>query len=112
MYTHGIVGIQPYLYIALFDYCSIPYYGMNCSLSKDKLQYIIIVRHEDQSVWKVSRTLSVSSSASTKTIKCYDETAFHVDRPMKGKPRITSAEEDKFISITSLTNCQLTTLQI
>jgi transposase len=41
--------------------------------------------------------LKVSSSAVTKTIKRYDETGSHEDRHRKGRPRVTSAAEDKFI---------------
>jgi hypothetical protein len=41
-------------------------------ISKEKLQNISI-------------TLTVSSSAVAKTIKCYDETGFHEDHHRKGK---------------------------
>jgi transposase-like protein len=34
---------------------------------------IITLRHEGQSIWKISRFLKVSSSAVVKTIKRYDE---------------------------------------
>ena len=50
-------------------------------------------------------TLKVSSSAFAKTIKCYDETGSHEDRHRKGRPRVTSAAEDKFIRVTSIRNC-------
>ena len=40
----------------------------------DKRQTIITLRHEGQSIWKMSRTFKVSSSAVAKTIKRYDET--------------------------------------
>ena len=45
-----------------------------------------------------------------KTIKCYDETGPHVERPRKGGPRVTSAAE--FIRVTSLRNHKLTAPQI
>ena len=45
------------------------------------------------------RTLKVSSSAVAKTIKRYDETGSHEDRHRKGRPRVTSAAEDKFIRV-------------
>lgn len=51
-------------------------------------------------------------NAVAKTIKRYDETGSYEDRPRKGKPRATSAAEDKFIRITSLRNRQLTAPQI
>uniref|UniRef100_A0AAZ3RXX5 Transposase Tc1-like domain-containing protein n=1 Tax=Oncorhynchus tshawytscha TaxID=74940 RepID=A0AAZ3RXX5_ONCTS len=54
---------------------------------------------------KMSRTLKVSSSAVAKTIKRCDETGSHKDRHRKGRPRVTSAAEDKFIRVTSLRNC-------
>jgi hypothetical protein len=40
-----------------------------------------------------------------KNIKPYDETVSHEDRHREGRPRVTSAAEDKFIRITSLGNC-------
>uniref|UniRef100_A0A4W5K121 Transposase Tc1-like domain-containing protein n=1 Tax=Hucho hucho TaxID=62062 RepID=A0A4W5K121_9TELE len=56
------------------------------------------------SIRKMSRTLKVSSSAVAKSIKGYDETGSHEDRHRKGRPRVTSAGEDKFIRVTSLRN--------
>ena len=44
------------------------------------------------------RTLKVSSSAVAKSIKSYDQTSSHEDRHRKGKLRVTSDVEDKFIS--------------
>ena len=46
----------------------------------------------------------VSSSAVAKTTKRYDETSSHEDRHRKGRPRVTSAAEDKFIRVTSLSS--------
>ena len=43
-------------------------------ISKEKQQFIITLRRESQSIWKMSRTFKVSSSAVAKTIKRYDET--------------------------------------
>jgi len=81
-------------------------------LSKEKRQSINTLRHEGQSIWKISRTFEVSSSVVLKTIKCYDETGSHEDHHRKGRPRVTSTAEDKFIRVTSLRNCQLTAPQI
>ncbi len=81
-------------------------------LSKEKWQSIITLRHEGQSIRKISTTLNVSSSAVAKTIKCYDETGSHGVHPRKGRPRVTSATEDKFIRVTSLRNRKLTAPQI
>jgi hypothetical protein len=50
------------------------------------------------------RTLKVSSSEVAKTIKCYDETGSHEDHHRKGRRRVTSAAEDKFIRVSSLRN--------
>ncbi|CDQ71618.1 unnamed protein product [Oncorhynchus mykiss] len=50
-------------------------------ISKEKRQSIITLRHERQSI------LKVSSSAVAKTIKRYDETGSHKDRHRKGRPR-------------------------
>jgi hypothetical protein len=46
--------------------------------------------------------LKVSSSAVTKNIKGYDETVSHEDRHRKGRPRVTSAVEDKFTRVSRL----------
>ena len=54
-------------------------------------------RTEGQSVWKIAKALNVSPSAVTTTIKRYDETGSHEDRPRNGGPRATSAAEEKFI---------------
>jgi hypothetical protein len=48
----------------------------------------------------MSRTFKVYSSAVAKTIKCYDETGSHEDCHRKGRSRVTSAAEDKFIRVT------------
>ena len=61
---------------------------------------------------KLGKTLKVSPSAVAKTIKRYKETGSHEDRPRKGRPRVTSAAEDKFIRVTSLRNRRLTAAQI
>ena len=66
-------------------------------INKEKLQSIITLRHEDQSICTISRTFKVSSSAVTKNIKRYNETGSHEDRHRNGRPRVTSAAEDKFI---------------
>ena len=70
-------------------------------ISKEKRQSIFTLRHEGQSIWKISRTLKVSSSAVSKPIKRYDETGSHEDRHRKGRHRVTSAAEDEFIRVTS-----------
>jgi transposase len=56
---------------------------------------------------KVSQygTFQVSSSAVVKTIKRDNDTGSHEDRHRKGRPRVSSAAEDKFIRVTSLRNC-------
>uniref|UniRef100_A0A3B4CHW9 Transposase Tc1-like domain-containing protein n=1 Tax=Pygocentrus nattereri TaxID=42514 RepID=A0A3B4CHW9_PYGNA len=80
-------------------------------LSKEKRVAIITLRNEGQSVQKIGKTLKVSPSAVAKTIKRYKETGSHEDHPRKGRPRVTSAAEDKFIRVTSLRNCRLTAAQ-
>lgn len=81
-------------------------------LSKEKRVAIITLRTEGQSVRKIGKTLKVSPSAVAKTIKRYKETGSHEDRPRKGRPRVTSAAEDKFIRVTSLRHRRLTAAQI
>ncbi|CAJ0968019.1 unnamed protein product [Ranitomeya imitator] len=73
-------------------------------LSKEKRVAIITLRNEGQSVRIIGKTLKVSPSAVAKTIKRYKETGSHEDRPREGRPRVTSASEDKFIRVTSLRN--------
>ena len=60
-------------------------------ISKEKWQSIITLRHEGPSIRKMSRTLTVYSSAVAKTIKRYDETGSHEDRHRNRRPRVTSA---------------------
>ena len=48
-------------------------------LSKEKRQSIITLRTEGQSVRKIAKTLNVSPSTVTKTIKRDDETGSHED---------------------------------
>jgi hypothetical protein len=92
-------------------------------ISKEKMQTIITLRHEGQLIRNISRTSSaVYSSAVSKTIKrydilflkltytrnntcIYDETGSHEDCNRNGRPRVTSAAEDKFIIDTNLRNC-------
>ncbi|XP_073528959.1 uncharacterized protein [Phyllobates terribilis] len=81
-------------------------------LSTEKRVAIITLRNEGQSVQKIGKTLKVSPRAVAKTIKRYKETGSHEDRPRKGRPRVTSASEDKFIRVTSLRNRRLTAAQI
>jgi transposase len=47
----------------------------------------ITLRH-GQPIRNISRTMKVSSSAVSKTIKCYDETGSHEYRHRKGSPRV------------------------
>ena len=58
----------------------------------------ITLRHEGQSIRNILRTVKVYSNAVAKTIKRYDETGSDEDRHRRGRPRVTSAAEDKFIS--------------
>ena len=76
--------------------------AITAQIIKEKRQSIITLRHEGQSMRKISRTLKVSSSAVTKTIKRYDGTGSHEDHHRKGRPRDTSTAEDKFIRVNCL----------
>jgi transposase len=49
--------------------------------------------------------LKVSSSTVAKTIKLYNETGSHEDRHRKGRLRVTSAAEDKFIRVNCTSDC-------
>jgi transposase len=55
-------------------------------IGKEKPQSIVTLRHESQSIQKISRTFKVSSSAVEKSIKSYDETGSHEYRHKKGRP--------------------------
>ncbi|CAJ0924756.1 unnamed protein product [Ranitomeya imitator] len=83
--------------------------------SLDELQEVVTgngFHFTGQSVKKIGKTLKVSPSAVAKTIKLYNKTGSHEDRPRKGRPRVTSASEDKFIRVTCLRNRRLTAAQI
>jgi len=73
---------------------------------------IITLRHVGQSIWKISRTLNLFSSAVAKTIKRYDETGSHEDLLREGRPRVIYAAKDNLIRVTSLRNHKLTAPQI
>ena len=70
-----------------------------------KQQSIIALRHEGQSILKMSRTFKVSSSVVTKTIKRYGETGPHEDHQRKLRCRVTSAAEDKLIRVNCTSDC-------
>jgi transposase len=74
-------------------------------ISKEKLQSIITLRHEGQSIQNISRTLKVSSNVVSKTIKRYDETGSQEDRHRKGRARVTSAAVDKYIRVNCTSDC-------
>ena len=93
-------GKQPYL----VKY-QVHIMARTAQIIKEKRQSIITLRHEGQSIRKISRTLKVSTSAVAQTIMSYDETGSHEDRHRKGRPRVTSAVQDKLIRVTSLRNC-------
>jgi transposase len=48
--------------------------------------------------------LKASSSAVAKTINCYDETGSHEECHRKGRPRATSAAEEKCIRVNCTTD--------
>ena len=81
-------------------------------ISKEIQQSIITLRHESQSKWNIYiyyfviyRNVNVSSSAVAKTIRHYDDTGSYEDRHRKGRPRVTSAAEDKFIRVICTSDC-------
>ena len=83
--------------IALFGKRPSPYYDKNSSNKQRETtvhHYFKTVNSDDFKNFK-----KVSSSAVAKTIKCYDETGSHEDRHRNGRPRVTSAAEDKFIRV-------------
>jgi transposase len=82
-----------------------PYYGKKQLKYAEKRQSIITLRHEGQSIWKISRTLKVPSCAVSTTIKRYNETGSHEDCHRKGRPRSTSAVDDKFIRVNCPSDC-------
>jgi hypothetical protein len=54
---------------------------------------------------KVSQSGKFQELAVAKTIKHYDETGSPEDLHRKGKPRVTSASEDKFIRVNCTSDC-------
>ena len=93
----GRSGIQK---IALFGKRPSPYYDKN---SSNKQRETTV--HHYFKTWRSvnpERTFNVYSSAVAKTIKRYDETTSHEDHHRHGRPRVTSAAEDKFIRVTIL----------
>jgi transposase len=81
------------------DFLKKPNRGKNSSNKQREMTvFNRTLRHEGQSIQIISRTLKVFSSAVTKTIKRYDETGSHEDHHRKGRSRVTSAAENKFIN--------------
>ena len=74
-------------------------------ISEEKQQSIITLRHDGQSIQKMSRPFS---SAVAKSIKRYDKTGSHEDHHRNGRLRVTSAAEKRFIRVTSLHRVQAT----
>ena len=58
-----------------------PYYAKNSSNKQRETTVQCYLRHEGQSIWNISRTLKVSSSAVAKNMKRYDETGSHEEDP-------------------------------
>ncbi|CAJ0966938.1 unnamed protein product [Ranitomeya imitator] len=82
-------------------------------ISVQELQSILNrIMSKRQSVRKIGKTFESVPKCSGKTIKRYKETGSHEDSPRKGRARVTSASEDKFIRVTSLRNRRLTAAQI
>jgi transposase len=73
-------------------------------ISKAKQQSIITLRFEGQSIRKISKSLKVSSSAVAKPSSAMMKLS-HEDRHRKGRPRVTSAAEDKFIRFNCTSDC-------
>ena len=65
-------------------------------ISTEKRQSIITLRHDGQSIRKMSRTLNVSSSVIAKTIKHYDETGSHENHHRKGRPLLQTISSLQF----------------
>ena len=86
MVGQGRGGIQK---ISLFGKRPSHIMARTAQIRKGKQQSTIALRHEGQSIRKMSRTLKVSSSAVKKNIKRYDETGSHEDCHRKGRPRVT-----------------------
>ena len=59
----------------------------------------------------MARTAQISNEKK-KNIKRYDETFSHEDSHRKGRPRVTSDAEDKFIGVTNLRNCSPNTVEV
>ena len=76
-------------------------------LSKEKRQSIITLGTGPVSL-ENCKNIKCVPSVVAKTIKRYDETGSHEDHPRKGRPRVISAAEDKFIWVTSLRYGKLT----
>ena len=96
----GIGGIQK---IALFCKRPSPYYGKNSSNKQSETTV-----HHYFKTWRsvnLEHFKNISSSAVAKTIKRYDDPGSHEYRHRKGRPKVTFAAEDKFITVACLRNC-------
>jgi transposase-like protein len=70
-------------------------------ISKEKRQSIITLRHEGQSIWKMSKTLKVSSSAVEETIKRFDELALMRTAIEKEDPELPLLQRISSLELTA-----------
>jgi transposase len=73
-----------------------------CGKKSSNMQREMTVHHNFKMDLQSRKFQELCSSAIAKTIKRYDETGSHEDHHRKGRPRVTSAAEDKFIRVTNL----------
>lgn len=70
-------------------------------LSVEQRARIMALHEESFSTRYIASRMHVAQSTVVKSVKRFKETTGNEDRPRCGRPRVTTAREDKFITITS-----------
>ena len=88
--------------MALFGKRPSQYYGKNSSNKQRETTVHNYFKTGRSFEPENSKNFESFFNAFAKTIKHYDETGSHEDHHRKGRPRVTSAAEDRFSRVTSL----------
>jgi transposase len=86
--------------------------GKYKEISLEKRGAIIALRNEGLSYRKIADKVSVSLKGVQSTISRFRDTGLYHDRDRKGRPKVTTKQEDKHIVVTSKRNRRLTASEI
>ena len=76
----------------------------NKDLSPETPQSILVLRNEGYSIWEIAKKLKISYNAVYYSLHKTEQTGSNQNRKRSGRPRCTTEQEDKYISVSSLRN--------